>query len=71
MLYLLCTEVQACGAIVPTEEIYSSVVATCPYCSCPAIVFPDKLSAIKAANKTESEKEVRVALVSEIIKKIQ
>lgn len=71
MLYLLCVEVQSCGSIVATEETPSSVVATCPHCSSPAIVFPDKLSAIKAANKTELEKEARVALVAEIIKKIQ
>ena len=70
MLYLLCIETESCGSISTTEEIQSSVVATCPHCSSPAIVFPDRLSAIKAANKTESEKEVRVALVAEIIKKI-
>ena len=69
--HLLCTNQDACGILIKTESYYDSVLVKCPQCLSPAVVFPDKISAVKAANKNESEKEVRVKLIAKLISKLK
>lgn len=69
--HLLCTNQDACGILIKADSYYESALTTCPECSSPAVIFPNKISAIKAANKNESEKEVRVKLIAKLVSKLK
>ena len=70
MFYLVCTDLELCGRMSRVELESSSTLTQCPHCTAIAVTFLNKLSAMKAANKSKIDKNIDVRILAQIIKKL-
>tara|TARA_R110001606_G_scaffold45770_4_gene118380 strand:- start:21996 stop:22220 length:225 start_codon:yes stop_codon:yes gene_type:complete len=70
MFYLVCTDLELCGRMSKVESEYSSALTQCPHCTANAVLFPNKLSAMKAASRSNTNKDINVRILAQIIKKL-
>ena len=68
MIYLACVNLDECGRLTRVESSTDETLSTCPHCFSVAVVFLDKITALKAINKTDNDKEIDLAIVAEILK---